>query len=255
MLLKILCLSFFAATSWAKENVRVSVFNFPPHIFSEGKMLPAGPGVEFIQTHLLPSSDWNIEWRTTDFVRILEDLKNNKSDVALYFSKNPEREKMVNYSDVPLFSTESAVIVKSQSKLDFDKEVPVGLKLSRNIGTVVPESFEKAKVIFEELRGDDIFNRSISLIRLGRVEGYYIPTILNATYELSRHKLTHEFKVLQVPGQKLDLYVIFRKGLPKKQVDMINANLQQHRDQYPKILQKKYPQKVDPEVTWKITQF
>ncbi|MNJ96816.1 Bacterial extracellular solute-binding protein, family 3 [compost metagenome] len=252
---KVLCLSLLVSSAWAKETLRVSVFHFPPHVFSEHKVLPTGPGVEFIQEYLLPEKNWTISWRTTDFARILEDLKNNKTDVAMYYSKTPDREKIVSYSETSLMTTVSAVIVKKDSTLDFSKpeRLPKNLILSRNIGTVIPESFKKAGVRFEDLRGEDIFNRSIQLIRTGRTQGYYIPTKGNALYELEKQNLSKEFKVLQVPGEPLELYVIFRKDLPRNQIDVISRNLQEHRERYQKLLQKRYPFQLQPELKWHIT--
>lgn len=219
-------------------EISVALYDLPPHVIAEGKE-PQGSIPEFLNKFIFNDSSWKPRWRVNQFSRIIKDLESDRVDMAVLVAKTPEREGLVEFSEVPIYKTRSGIIVKKDSKLTrIDSLEPLrGMKLGHDLGSVVPQYFKESGVDFVFLSGEDYFKRNLQLLRAGRVDGVFAPTWSHASYEL---RGSSEFTILEVPEGALDLYVVFRKNLNPEFVKYVNKILKTQKSEYLKTLKKWY---------------
>ena len=231
-----LCALTSAATS--KKEVSVAFFEMAPHMYME-KGQPQGAVPEFLQKNVFANSEWKIKWRTYQFSRVLKALEMGRVDMAVMLVKNEERQKIFDFSEVSLFQSQSAIVVRKNFKVDklTNLDVLKGLHLIHNMGTVPPKYFEPFNIRFEYISGEKSFDRSLQILTKGRADGFYVPLISEANYELQKRT---DLKVLQIPREPFELFIAFRKGLNPQLIEKINAELKAHRGEYESILAKFY---------------
>ncbi|WP_374001497.1 substrate-binding periplasmic protein [Bdellovibrio bacteriovorus] len=236
--LLILLITVLKGLGASAETLRISVYDFPPHIFVQnGK--PQGPGITFYQTYLNHTPGVKLQWIATPFARVLQDLQHGKTDVALFLARSPEREKFLRFSDTALFTTSSAIIVRSDSPLVKAKSLKdfKGLTLGHSKDSFTPHELIRQGIKIEALSGEDVIERNIQKLRYKRLDGIFIPTASNGEYILHKIKAEKEFQLFIVPNSNLNLHIAFSKNIEEKTFQRIEKALKKNHDAYRKLLE------------------
>ena len=222
----------------APQVVSVAFYEMAPHMYME-KGKPSGAVPEFLEKNIFAGSEWKIKWRTYHFSRVLKDLENGKVDMAVLLVKNEERQKLFDFSELPLYQSQSAIVVKKESKIEklTDLAAIKGFHLVHNMGMVTPAYFKPYDVRFEYVSGEKSFDRSLQILRSGRADGFYVPLISEAVYQLQKRD---DLKILQIPRAPFELFIAFRKGLSAPLIAKINGGIKAHKAEYEAILTKFY---------------
>lgn len=229
------------------SQLRVNVYDFPPHVFVEnGK--PRGPGITFYETYLNHTVDPKLHWNPTPFARVLQDLQHGRTDVALFLARTPDREKFLRFSTLPLHTTFSAIIIRRDSVLARAKSLQdfKGLTLGHSKDSFTPHELLKNGIKIEPLSGEDVIARNIQKVRGKRLDGIYIPTVTNGEYVLTKLGVEKEFAIFVVPNSKLNLHLAFRKDIDEKTFQRIDGALKKHHSAYKKLLQQQMQQSSRP---------
>lgn len=243
-MLKFLLLSLFlfpVISVGQPKELKVAVYDFPPHVFpSQGGGDPTGAIRDFVDQYLNPQHQYVVKWSLSPFARFLMEVENKKADVGFMIAKTPDREKRMLYSQASLFKTSSAVIVPFAFPV---KEIKTlqdlkGMTLGHSQGSVTPQNLIDAGWKFDSLSGADVIERNMARLRKKRLDGIFIPTFSNGEYMMNHLGAKNEFRILKVPGEDLELYVVFRKDLDAETVKQMNALLAKHRSHYPELVKK-----------------
>ncbi|OKY76436.1 MAG: hypothetical protein BM485_04155 [Desulfobulbaceae bacterium DB1] len=109
-LLKFLSLTFFSLTTvlavavhplWAKDRVKVGIFQNKPIVYDEGG--PKGLFVEVLD-HVAAQENWQLEYVTCELKDCLELIKENKIDLMTSLGQTPEREADFLFSREPVWT-------------------------------------------------------------------------------------------------------------------------------------------------------
>lgn len=224
----------FAATN----DVSVGVYHLPPHMIVESSDSPQGAVPRFLQKYVFNDSPYSAQWHPANFSRILVDLERGRIDMAILVAKNPERAKKFIFSERPLYETRSGIVVKRDSKIKRIQTISDlhGLTLGHDLGSIVPSYFEKSGVNFQFISGENYFDRTLSLLRSGRIDGFFVPTWSHGSFELKKNNLLSEFSILEIPSTSLNLYIAFNAKTDKKIIAAVDKALRKHRTEYLKIL-------------------
>lgn len=235
---------FFSLTGFAApKQVTVAFYEMAPHMYSD-KTEYLGAVPEFLNKNIFAQTEWKIKWKPYQFSRVLKDLEMGRVDMAVLLVKNEERQKLFNFSELPLYQSQSAIVVKKESKLTklANLDPLKGLHLVHNLGMVVPAYFNPLGINFEYVSGEKSFDRGLRILRSGRVDGFFVPLMSEAVYHLQKKD---EFRILQIPRPAFDLYIAFRKGLSADLIAKVNAEMKAHRVEYQTLLSRYYqPEKV-----------
>lgn len=233
-----LILGFCVDTFAAVENVSVGIYDLPPHMIIAKDNTPHGAVPEFFQKYIFKDQNLRAQWNPAQFSRIMVDLENGRLDMAILVAKNSDREKKFTFSSMPLYKTRSGIVVKKNGKLQKIESINSlhGLQLGHDLGSIVPAYFKDSGVQFQFVSGEDYFSRTLSLLRSGRIDGFFVPTWSHGAYQLKKANLTSEFSILEIPSGALDLYVVFGKTANAKVIQSVNLALKNHRQKYLKIL-------------------
>ncbi len=216
--------------------LRISVYDFPPHVEQiPSKKKPQGPAIAFIEDSLRTN---RIEWNFSPFSRAMLDLENGTSDVGLLVAKTPVREAKLRFSQSPLFTTSSAIIVPIHSPLAKAKSLKSfrGMTLGHSQDSVRPSFLKDNSIKIDALSGERVIERNLHRLRNGRLDGIFVPTASNGKSVLRALKAEKEFALFVIPEATLKLYVVFRKDIDEQIFSQINDYLLTHRDKYTKLL-------------------
>ncbi|WP_413612988.1 substrate-binding periplasmic protein [Bdellovibrio sp. HCB-110] len=233
-----LILGFCVDTFAAVENVSVGIYDLPPHMIIAKDNTPHGAVPEFFQKYVFKDPSLSVRWNPAQFSRIMVDLENGRLDMAVLVAKNSDRERKFIFSNTPLYKTRSGIVVKKNGKLQKIESIHSlnGLQLGHDLGSIVPTYFKNSGVQFQFVSGEDYFSRTLSLLRSGRIDGFFVPTWSHGAYQLKKSKLSSEFSILEIPSGALDLYVVFGKKTDAKVIQTVNVALKNHHQKYLKIL-------------------
>lgn len=229
----------FAVGCYSQAGLALSVgiYELPPHmIISDGT--PQGAIPEFFNKYVFTDSTYKVQWNPAQFARIMADLEYGRLDMAILVAKTKERTQKFLYSEQSLYRTRSGVIVRKDNKLQRIESLHSlnGMLLGHDLGSVVPNYFRDLKVRFNYVSGENYFRRNLSLVRAGRIDGYFVPTWSHGAYELKKGQFLSEFSILEIPAEPLDLYIVFSKNMDPQLIQSINMAINKHRANYTKIL-------------------
>lgn len=233
-----LIFGFSADTFAVVENVSVGIYDLPPHMIISKDNNPSGAVPKFFQKYVFKDPNLRVRWSPAQFSRIMVNLENGRLDMAILVAKNSDREQKFIFSNTPLYKTRSGIVVKKNGKLQKIESINSlhGLQLGHDLGSIVPAYFKDSGVQFQFVSGEDYFSRTLSLLRAGRIDGFFVPTWSHGAYQLKKAHLTAEFSILEIPSGTLDLYVVFRKKVDAKVIHSVNMALKNHGQKYLKIL-------------------
>jgi ABC-type amino acid transport substrate-binding protein len=224
-----------------KKELRVATYVLPPHVFlDKSDAKPVGATIDFFNQHMNSQNKYDIKWIVMPFARFLIDMENQKADVGLMLAKSPAREKLLRYPSQSIYTTSSGVIVSKSFKLKELKSLQdlKGMTLGHSQASITPVALREAGIKFDYLSGDDVILRNIERVRLKRIDGVFVPTYSNAEYVLSLAKNAHEMRLLKIPENTLDLYIVFRKDLDQETFDYLSEQISKHRASYLQLVQK-----------------
>lgn len=242
----LLMILFFAASPSAfalKKELKVIVYNFPPHIYAENAegsiALPTGASVDFFNQYLNAKNQFTAKWTAAPFARVIADLENNKADLAFVIVKNSEREKIMRFSTVGLAKSHPAVVVLKKSPLKEIKNMKElkGWTLGYTALVHIPSSFKEMGIHFDALTGPDARERNLERLRLKKIDGVYSPTAFGAEALLRSLDPKDEFRIVQV-AKEVELYVAFSKQLDEETYQYLNKLIEQNHGKYLSLLHK-----------------
>lgn len=238
MIALVMTLLFSFAARASISEALVGVYDLPPHIILTSEGTPQGAAPQFLNKYVFQKSTLKVRWVSAHFARLMVDLENGRLDMILLVGKTPDRSKKYIFSQLALFQTHSGIVVKKNSKIQKIQSLQDlhGLSLGHDLGSIVPDYFKGTGVQFHFVSGQDYFNRNLSLLRSGRIDGFFVPTFSHGLYKLKKDHLLSEFSILEIPAPPLSLYVIFSKKTDPQIIKTVDTALKNHGDQYVKIL-------------------
>lgn len=228
--------SLFASSANA---LVIGVYELSPHMVLEGTREPTGAVIDFAKEVLGKSDEFGpLEWRASNFARTLHELEAGRLDMVFLVAKNEKRSQVFRYSKAALFETRSAILTLKGmppgelTSLDQLK----GMRIGHANGSIIPPYFHSLNIEFENLTGDDYFQRGLKMVQHKRHDAYFAPTLTNAQYLLKRVHAGDQFAVLALPVDALGLYVVYSKALDEKLAARIDAQLMSNLGRYKALL-------------------
>gem|GEM_PF-4829947 len=214
------------------KPLAIGIYDLPPHMILSASQPPRGAIIDYLKSSVFVGLGFEIQWHPSVFSRTIKDLEESRIDMAVFVAKTPEREKVFSYSQLPIFTTQSGLVVAKDFKLRQIKKLEElkGLKLGHDLGSVVPASLQG--VHFEFVSGEDYFLRNLNLLSSGRTQGFFVPTWSNGLYQLESLNADKKFMILQLPTKPLDLYIVYRHGLSKDVIRIVDSAVKRTRKEY-----------------------
>lgn len=225
---------FCGVASANTKSVTIGIYDLPPHMILSSQQAPRGAVVDFLKEQVFSGTNLVLEWHPSVFSRTLKDLEQSRIDMAVFVAKTPEREKAFSYSQYPIFTTRSGLVVNKSFKLKQVKDLSElrGLRLGHDLGSIVPQDLTNKAIRFEFVSGEEYFPRNLHLLRGSRTQGFFVPTWSNGLYQLEVLGVDKEFSIIALPTQPLDLYVVYRKGFSKEVIELVDSAVKKKHAQY-----------------------
>ena len=217
----------------------IGVYELSPHMVVAGQREPSGAVVEFAREVLGKNEEFGpLEWRASNFARTLHELEAVRLDMVFMGAKNEQRSRIFWYSKLPLFETRSALVtLKGMPPGDLTSlDQLQGMRIGHANGSIIPEYFKLLDIEFENLSGEDYFQRGLKMVQHKRHNAYFAPTLTKAQYLIKRMDTTDLFTVQALPVDMLGLYVVYGKALDEKVVARIDAQLMANLGRYKTLL-------------------
>ena len=222
------------------KALRISGLEGAPHIiYDSNSPRPGGLVPKFVDLYLQKSLKekfgLDIEWHQAPASRLLHELETDDLDVLCFLSKNPEREKIYDYSKEPFLIGRNSLIVRKDfipghevQNLQALKNKTIGVML----GVAQPASFSANKIQIFPLTGANITSRTLSLIDKKRIDGVFVHQNQVAEFIVKNSKYRDSLKVVQLPEEPFKVYLAFRKRLSPEIKNFVEQTFFKHHGDY-----------------------
>ncbi len=213
-----LLLSPGTAADLRARPIRIGYFTVAPHAMPGPRNMPQGIAVEYFKRVAREMQLKEMEFILLPLGRLLQDLANNRIDMALLLAKNAERAAKFVYPEHPFCVTKPSIAVRASNPLPRVTSVNDLLPLSfyerpANYRTTI---MQDPRLQIEPLTGNDFTRRCYAMIVAGRIDGCYQPDHYPFQFEAVRKKFLSKVKVLYLPDPPIGLYSVFSKiGAPR----------------------------------------
>ncbi|WP_413560680.1 substrate-binding periplasmic protein [Bdellovibrio sp. HCB209] len=236
---------FFYATMFCggahaqAEVLRIGAIDSPPHVTDAQSNPPKGEFIAFLQKYILPpvikKHKVKVEWHSAPLKRQFRDLEVGNLDVLLMVLRNPEREKVYNYSEDPVIADQPGMIVPKNL---FKNRDSVSIKefSGKNVGLVagafVPEYFQQNKINTVVIAGEDAGERIPNLVETKRIDAafIYLNSITEGVVRNSKIPSIKSVTVTDVPPYSM--YLAYNKKVSAKVRNEIDTQLRLYLKEY-----------------------
>ncbi len=208
------------------KTMQIAYFDLAPHTSDQDNK---GPIIDYFKSVLKKANLHNYEIKKYPLSRLLKELKNNELDMAIFLGKNPEREKYLEFSEIPIFKTQAGILVPkkfSQDKIFLNKELKNKKICFWKDGYIPSYLKEKNEKDTCKLSGNNIVPRAIQMLIHQRANVFYSPDISTLHYSIKQDKIAQQkLKVLALEDEFIMLYPAFSKNASVKWKAKIEAAL------------------------------
>ena len=193
--------------------IRIGYFKVAPHAMPGPQTVPQGIAVEYFKRVALEMQLEEMEFILLPLGRLLQDLANNRIDMALLLAKDAERAARFVYPQQAFCVTKPSIAVSSSNPLARVTSVNDLLPLAfyerpANYRTTI---MQDPRLQIEPLTGNDFTRRCYAMIVAGRIDGCYQPDHYPFQFEAMRKKFLSKVNVLYLPDPPIGLYSAFSK--------------------------------------------
>ena len=130
-LLLMLCMSFFAVSSFAQKEIYCITYPWPPYIIdSNGKQ----SGIEYeITEEVLSSIGYKMKYKTFPWKRVLKMIENKQADAVIGIVKNEDRESKMFFPKESFLDTYMVLFSKKDRNLNYQN---INSLKGKKIGTI-----------------------------------------------------------------------------------------------------------------------
>ncbi len=210
-----LCLLLFpgAEAALRARPIKIGYFTVAPHAMPGPRSIPQGIAVEYFKRVALEMQLKEMEFILLPLGRLLQDLANNRIDMALLLAKDAERAARFVYPQQAFCVTKPSIAVSSSNPLARVTSVNDLLPLAfyerpANYRTTI---MQDPRLQIEPLTGNDFTRRCYAMIVAGRIDGCYQPDHYPFQFEATRKKFLSKVNVLYLPDPPIGLYSAFSK--------------------------------------------
>jgi polar amino acid transport system substrate-binding protein len=199
------------------QPIRIGYFTVAPHAMPGPGDMPQGIAVEYFKRVAREMQLEEMEFILLPLGRLLQDLENNRIDMALLLAKNDARAAKFVYPEHPFCVTKPSIAVSASNPLLRVTSVNDLLPLSfhetpANYRTTI---MQDPRLKIEPLTGNDFTHRCYAMIVAGRIDACYQPDHYPIQFEALHKEFRPEVKILYLPDPPIGLYSVFSKiGAP-----------------------------------------
>ena len=200
------------------KPLRVGYFKVAPHAMPGPQGRPQGVAVEYFKRVAREMQLEEMEFILLPLGRLLQDLANNRIDMALLLAKNAERAAKFVYPEHPFCVTKPSIAVSVSNPLPRVTSVNDLLPLSfhETPGNYRTAIMQDPRLQIEPLTGSDFTRRCYAMIVAGRIDGCYQPDHYPIQFEALHKEFLSKVKILYLPDPAIGLYSVFSKvGAPR----------------------------------------
>jgi len=203
------------------ETLRVSYFVLKPHTMPEDKGKHSGVAIAYFRRIADKMGIQEISFTQIPLKRLILQLENDESDLALFMGKNPEREEKFIFPKQPLINTKPVIAVKSSHSLKEVKSAEdlLTLKIAHVADGYLSPMMRDSRLQFEQIHGQDTLSRGIQMVMNGYVDAYYIPDAYSMRFVVMSGGKTSEIRILPLPESPMGLYSAFSKASAEKYME------------------------------------
>lgn len=218
----ILCMFFYVCSAFAdvtegKPTVNVGFFEIKPHSFlSEQTNEATGASVDYL-FDVAEQLGYELNWKGPyPFPRLVEMLKESTIDCAIVFTRNNEREKILNYPNQPYYHVRPIVAVVADSSLkkvdsiDDIQGFKVGYLAGANQSPIIKNNHDK--ISLELLSGKNWVEQNIKKLVNGRLDAVYDLNQNTVVYSATLMGLQDKIRIITLPEKEMPLYVVFSRS-------------------------------------------
>ena len=208
-----LCLLLASGTEDALQArpIRIGYFTVAPHAMPGPRSTPRGIAVEYFKRIAREMQLEAMEFIPLPLGRLLQDLANDRIDMALLLAKTPERAAKFVYPQYPFCVTKPSIVVSAANSLL--RVTPVNDLLPFSFYTR-PANYrttimQDPRLKIEPLTGNDFTRRCYAMIVAGRVDACYQPDHYPFQFEAARKEFVSQINILYLPDPPIGLYSVF----------------------------------------------
>ncbi|WP_186644247.1 substrate-binding periplasmic protein [Fluviispira vulneris] len=221
------------SSSEEKKTLRIGFFNNRPFTYLDGKTgKETGIIIDLLRKKILKFDKYNLSFQQYPLSRVLKEVSLGNLDIVAILGKNPEREKLIDFSINPIYTTDNYAMVLKTSKLNNITSV-ADLK-DETIGIVQNSAYcEFITTNKKLLRIDETANENFIPILVNKlihkritVAYAFLPEALY--FEAKSMGFISSIKMVKVPSKKVSVYMAFAKNFNKKMKYEIEENLRKY---------------------------
>lgn len=194
------------------QTLRVGFFTIEPHTIVESPGNYGGAAVEyFLQLTKAMGID-DVRFQELPLARLVEELEKDMLDAILFLAKNPERERLFRYPDVPYYMGQSGVAVAASSSLQsisaIDDLLPLRIGMLAR-GYLSP-FMQDERLKFDPVSGNTPILQNLKKLVAGRVDAVYVPDLAVIQFEAYRNGYDDtQVRFLPLPEPATANYTVF----------------------------------------------
>jgi len=200
------------------RSIQIGFIDYHP-LVSNSPEGPTGYLIDYVD-EIFKNAGLTPKWRELSVNRGLIQLQNGQLDAYLTILKTPERAKLIEYSQTPLFETSSAVCSKPQ-KIKYPITHP--LRMVHFLATPIPEALRAHTLI--PVTPDEVTKRMLNMLEKDRTDAvfYVNPEVL--ALSLAQQKLPVNLECHILTDIASPVYMGFGNHLSADLKNKLNATI------------------------------
>jgi len=198
-------------------EINMEFFNIPPHVFLDKKTgSVTGAVVEFINDHMAPGMGVKFIWNkaSSNIPRQLHTLETQPGYAAALIVYTSKRSEVSDFTKVPYFMSQSALIVRKDNPLE--KIAGVDEILHMKIGyagaTFITPFMEDKRIKWDFISDSNFTELNIKKLLADRIDASYAPDATSLLYAIQKLNYSEKIKVLELPEPPAPFHIVFSKG-------------------------------------------
>ena len=202
----------------AQQQITVGVFLHPPYVeraTQTGEVY--GAGIEYMNA-ILAEMGYSARFVLQPFSRVIASVMHGDVDASFELIKTPERQTFAYFPDIPAVRLTHVLIVNADSKLLQIQTVDdlKGLTIGYIHGSTIPDFLKVENVFeFENISGEDWVKQNLLKLRSRRIDAVLDLNPHSFLVEAKRLKISDKVRIIPLPVEPTDFYVVFSKKSPQ----------------------------------------
>lgn len=204
--LALLCLLWPLWLCAQQPVLRVGYFYLPPHGYTKGGK-PAGHALQYFD-RVASLMGVQASYRQEPLSRLLQD---RQLDMVLYLGSTAERRQQLQFASQPLLWMQGVLVVRQQSPYG-EIRTPAqlqGLRIGIWADGYLSPLLRNPRVRLDAMSGDDVLERSLQKLALGRIDAFYSPEPYSVHDVLRRRGWRDAYRLLPLPEAPVGLFSAF----------------------------------------------